>query len=378
MRFLKRGGTLVLTGTWQGICLLHQDILKREDELLPPQAGGKERAALIRDLRQRALTTLDCLPIANNVAAASHPEAPPTCHPEQSEGSAFGRTPCNEKQILHYVQNDMGAARNDMVPGLLGENSLPDGIPILLPVDEAERLLRIEQDEHPVRAIGASLVAHPDVLVPRSQETINLVCEAIKDCEPGLPNSPRVLEIGCGSGVLSIAAWQILQGKSPSITATDILPEAVATTRLNWRRLAAIGKAGPEDALTTRAGSLFEPVDGQLFDLIIFNAPWVVAPARNRAELALNDEGQKTIFAFAGSCRDHLSPGGRVIIGYADNAAKASARLETCFQAEGLVIQHVHKDRIHTRRAKRQWQNVYAYVLIRASNPELLSVSSVS
>jgi len=170
--------------------------------------------------------------------------------------------------------------------------------------------------------------------------------------------------MGCGSGVLSIAAWQLLGHKSPRITATDILPEAVATTRLNWRRLAAIGNAGPEHVLTTHSGSLFEPVQGRLFDLVIFNAPWVVAPARNRAELALNDERQATIEAFIDSSPGYLSRGGRVIIGYAANAGpKAMLRLESFISAAGLVIEHIHKDRIHTRRAKRQWESVYAYVL---------------
>jgi len=175
---------------------------------------------------------------------------------------------------------------------------------------------------------------------------------------------PRVLDMGCGSGVLSIAAWQLLRDKSPRITATDILREAVATTRLNWRRLAAIGKAGPEEVLTTRAGNLFEPIRGELFDLIIFNAPWVVAPARNRAELALNDERQETIRAFVQSCPEHLTPGGRAIVGYAANAGpKAITRLESFFLDARFAIERVHKDRIHTRRAKRQWQSVYAYVL---------------
>jgi len=322
MRFLKRGGTLVITGAWPGICSLCQEILKREDELLPDASDKRQRTLLSRNLRQRVLTTLDCVPLGE---------------------SAF----------------DAG-----LLAGLLGEESLPDDVPTLLPVQEAERLLEIPHNECPVRAIGASVVTHPDVLAPQSQETIDLVCEAIKSCEPDLPDLPEVLDLGCGSGVLSIAAWQLLAHKSPRITATDILPEAVATTRLNWRRLAPLGKSGPEDLLTTHSGNLFDPVRGQRFHLVIFNAPWVVARARNRAELALNDERQATIKAFIESSREHLTRGGRVIVGYAANAGpKAIERLEGFFLDAGLAIQHVHKDRIHTRRAKRQWQNVYAYVL---------------
>jgi len=328
MKFLKRGGAVVLTGAWADVRALQQEMLKHSDELLPnailsvSKNDRRERVLATRHLRQRVLATLEGAPIVDGVVTSTE------------------------------------------LPGFLGETSLPDDMPILLPVQEAERLLTIPQSECFVRSIDAGVIAHPDVLVPQSQETIDLVCEAIRSCEPHLPSSPKVLEIGCGSGVLCVASWQILQHKQPIITASDILPEAAATAAMNWRRLSAIGKAGPESALTTRVGSLFDSVPGERFDLIIFNAPWVVAPARTRLELALNDEGQNTIRGFVMGSPAHLSPGGRVIVGYADNSGpKAMTRLEESFAAAGLVIEQVYKNRIHTHRAKRQWQSVFAYVL---------------
>ena len=69
MRFLKKGGTLVITGAWPALCALHQEIMKREDELVPAAADRKERTALLRSLRRRILTTLDCLPLAEGTFA---------------------------------------------------------------------------------------------------------------------------------------------------------------------------------------------------------------------------------------------------------------------------------------------------------------------
>ena len=322
MKFLKNGGAVVLTGAWPAITALLREITKREAELLPSARESRERMLLSRQLRGRILTTLDCVPLDGELVT------------------------------------------NAEFPGFVGEQSLPDGLPVLLPVEDAERLLDIPASECMVRAIGASVVAHPDVLVPQSQETIDLVCEAISGCAQDMPDSPRVLDVGCGSGVLCIASWQLLQGRSPVITATDILPEAAATTRLNWRRASAIGKAGPEDVLTTHSGCLFETVPGERFDLIIFNAPWITAPARTRLELALNDDHQETMHAFVESCPAHLNPSGRVIVGYSDTSGpNAIARLEGFFSSAGLTILATRKDRISTRRAKRQWQNIYAYVL---------------
>ncbi|MGB9620777.1 MAG: hypothetical protein ACPL7K_10215, partial [Armatimonadota bacterium] len=174
IRFLARGGTLVVTGEWSEVCAFRNEILKRENELLPEKADRRERQLISRNLRLRLLTTVDCLP-----------------------------------------QTQTGF-ETDELAGFLGEGSLPDGLPVLLPVDEAERLLEIPSNRCPVRAIDAELVTHPDVLAPRSQETIDLVCEALRSCKPDLPDSPEVLDLGCGSGVLTIAAWQILGEKSPT------------------------------------------------------------------------------------------------------------------------------------------------------------------
>ena len=157
--------------------------------------------------------------------------------------------------------------------------------------------------------------------------------------------------------------WTVAKGQKRSLRGDQYQYDRFLK-RWAARKLSAIGKAGPESALTTRVGSLFDPVPGERFDLIIFNAPWVVAPARTRLELAANDEDQSTIRGFVMGSPAHLSPGGRVIVGYADNSGpKAMTRLEESFAAAGLVIEQVYKNRIHTHRAKRQWQSVFAYVL---------------
>ncbi|MDH7602168.1 MAG: class I SAM-dependent methyltransferase [Armatimonadota bacterium] len=320
-RFLKQGGTLVVVGEWDTVRDFAAGLLSRERELVPNASDARERKLLSRSLRARIMTTLQCTPL----------------------GRIF-----EPREIA----------------GFLGEESLPDDMPTLIPVTEAERLLGIPYSRVFVEAAGAELAVHPDVLAPKSQETTSLIRDAITLCEPDMPQEPEVLDMGCGSGALSVVAWQVLAHKNPRVTATDILNEAVATTRFNWRRLAEQGKVGPMENLSTTCGNLFEPLGNAVFDLIIFNAPWVTAPAHTRADAAIMDEDQRTVAEFLNSCASHLKPSGRVILAYASNAGQdAVSRLEQFIGNAGLRIIHVLKTRIHTRRAKRRWQNVYAYIL---------------
>ena len=77
------------------------------------------------------------------------------------------------------------------------------------------------------------------------------------------------LDVGTGSGVHALLAAE----HARRVVATDVNPRALRFTELN---AALNGLKNVE----TRRGSLFEPVDGERFDLITCNAPYVVSPER--------------------------------------------------------------------------------------------------
>ena len=77
----------------------------------------------------------------------------------------------------------------------------------------------------------------------------------------------RALDIGTGNGVHALLAAR----HSDTVVATDVNPRALAFTEIS---AALNGIANVE----TRLGSLFEPVEGELFDLITCNAPYVISP----------------------------------------------------------------------------------------------------
>ncbi|MEU7895472.1 methyltransferase [Nonomuraea sp. NPDC049152] len=77
----------------------------------------------------------------------------------------------------------------------------------------------------------------------------------------------RALDLGTGCGVQVLH----LAERASSIVATDLNPRAVELARLSWRLS---GIAGVD----ARVGSMFEPVEGELFDLVVSNPPFVISP----------------------------------------------------------------------------------------------------
>lgn len=307
-RHLNRGGAAVLAGDWNRIHLLHTWLASR----------GTPAQALERLLIQ-------------------------------TEGEECrGVTPIQRVPHLDLLVRDRGQ----------GFISLPCLI-------AARTAL---QNPHPVEALEAGLIVHRPVLVPRSQPLIHLLRRSMERLQPDLPPSPAILDMGCGSGVCSLLAARVWPGAA--VVAADLLPEAIATTRTNVARFEAQGLIRPGAVSATQPGDLFAPVDGARFDLIIFNAPWVVAPVRSREEWALHDPGQRTMERFLAGARSRLTPGGRVLIGYADHSGPAAmANLEGMIDANGYRTVSRRSDRIRTHRHRRAWQTICAITLAGDRDP---------
>lgn len=107
------------------------------------------------------------------------------------------------------------------------------------------------------------LLVTPDVLVPRP-ETEVLVADAIRLLSAS--RAPRLLEIGVGSGCISIAA--LFNVPAASGLAVDISSAALAVARLN------VDKHRLANRVTLRTGNVYEGIDGQ-FDLIASNPPYI-------------------------------------------------------------------------------------------------------
>ena len=353
---LRRGGVAILSGDWEQVMGVMEYIERKEDELIrPSHEDGRDRKRSGRDKdrwrrRKGAGNPKSSSGLAdvNPTQKRAHPLSRLMCWADPN-GTLEVTPPPNLPYLLEWI----------------GENQeANEGYPFLIPIAKIQRIQRALAETYPIHALGVSLVASDNVLPPHSQKTIELFQQGLQSVKPHLSHSAKVLDMGCGCGCLTLLAVQEVGDLEVKIHASDLLPEAVATTRLNLLRFTDVHN-DPSQIHLMPAGDLFQPVSGHRFDLVIFNAPWVVSLARNRAEIAIHDEKQRTLRRFFDDLPNYLNPRGRLLIGYADaSGEKAVDRLEAMIDAAGLTILNRFKERVATHRTKRKWENITVYEVL--------------
>ena len=143
---------------------------------------------------------------------------------------------------------------------------------------------------------GIDIAEDPDVYPP-SDDSILLI-ESL-EVRPG----ERVLEVGCGSGVVSIHCAR----NGCDVTAVDVNPKAV---ELAGRNAEANGVSFP-----ISESDVYENVDGR-FDTIVFNLPYLPVDEEGLLAKAWSGgpDGLGPLPRLLEGAPDHLNPGGRVVV----------------------------------------------------------------
>ncbi len=108
-----------------------------------------------------------------------------------------------------------------------------------------------------------------------------------------------VLDIGTGSGIQALHA----AARGTRVTATDVNPRALRFAGLT---LALSGVP----AADLRQGSLYEPVDGERFDLVVSNPPFVISPGERFVYRDGGMAGDDLCRTLVARSADHLADGG--------------------------------------------------------------------
>jgi release factor glutamine methyltransferase len=184
------------------------------------------------------------------------------------------------------------------------------------------------------------LAVTPDTLIPRP-ETELLVELALERVADGLP--VRTLDMGTGSGAIALALARERPGAE--VTATDRSAAALEVARRN---------AHDHDIGNVRfaLGDWYQPVRGMRFGLIASNPPYI-ADGDGHLErgdlrfepagaLASGGDGLDALRVIAAGAREHLQPGGWLLVehgleqGPAVRALFAEAGLEAVETARDL------------------------------------------
>jgi len=121
-----------------------------------------------------------------------------------------------------------------------------------------------------------------------------------------IKKTDKILEIGTGTGIIAIIASKICD----DVTAIDINKYAVECAQKN----AEINHAH----IDIKLGDLYDTVDGEKFDLILFNIPYLPTHENEMVNDELEaawdggKDGRAVINRFIKQLTNHLNPNGRV------------------------------------------------------------------
>lgn len=161
----------------------------------------------------------------------------------------------------------------------------------------------------------------------------------------------RALDLGTGCGVQSLH----LARHVDSIVATDVNPRALDLARIT------AGLNGLADRVDVRAGSLYEPVADEGFDLIVTNPPYVMSPPSDerlvyREGTFAGDHLVQQVIEGAGR---HLNPGGtmQVLANWAITDQSVDERLASWVGRTGCDALVIERERLDPYEYVEMWLN---------------------
>lgn len=162
--------------------------------------------------------------------------------------------------------------------------------------------VRSHKEPYTTEILGKEIIVYPNVMSPKYDWSPRFHIE-------NMPNQKdkEFLEIGCGSGVLSLFAT--FQGAS-KIVAVDINPNAIENTKANFQKY-------NFKNIETFESDVFEKVEGK-FDTINFAAPYHGNEPRDILEYGVSDPEYRALKIFLKEAKNFLKENGQIILGFSN------------------------------------------------------------
>jgi HemK-related putative methylase len=156
-----------------------------------------------------------------------------------------------------------------------------------------------------VSVLGKRFIIYPTVFSPKFFRDSEFFARELP-----INKGEKLLEIGCGSGIVSICAVGKGAGK---VVCVDINPVAVKNTERN------AGLHGMAGKIRVLHGDVYNPLlDGERFDSIFWNTPWGLVKKKRLDvyEQSLWDTEYRSTERFIAQSVNHLKARGRLLIGF--------------------------------------------------------------
>ena len=203
-------------------------------------------------------------------------------------------------------------------------------------VERVDDIVRLRRTRYPLQYIleagwfyGREFYVNPDVMAP-TPETERLCELALSFCRDRRLQTPRILDLGVGSGVISVTMACELD--DCRVLAVDLSEGALKVARKNARDM------DVADKIEFRQSDFFASIgDTERFDLILSNPPYIAEPdypdlppevlADPKLAMTAGEDGLDAIRVIVREAPAYLASGGRIMFEIGYDQAAAVARL---------------------------------------------------
>jgi len=219
------------------------------------------------------------------------------------------RTPTNVKDIFSY------AFQNDKVMNVKGGEISSSSQPKYFLASLADFLAMVGGYEWHrkgvyIDALQDYIFPHFGVFPPTRQDYIQLM-DNINVDRTTRQNPIRMMEIGIGSGVLSIILLQ--RKKVDRVIGTDINPYAIACAKANMQQFGFQEDLILADLFPPKAATTNEEKNRKV-DVVLFNPPWIPGNAATWLDQAVYDPDQNLLRRFLLQVQHHVTEDGHVYL----------------------------------------------------------------